>query len=386
MAEKLSLIKLYDLIENGIKIVIIATSLNIHSNASKLYYILKNSRYADRVFCNDTIAYHKESRTRIKEHFVAKGLVTLKEQCIISHYKSITQLMLKEHLLILADSYNKSVTNDLFKKYNIKYIFDDKIDIRPQLRLECRDDNYFRISNNPVRPIVTSNKYLIFDTETNGVPLNEKYRSVSYLNEYGWSKCRMLSIAWLVVDENFKILTSYHTLIKNPNIRNTVSAQAINKIEDEYRNSTGISFEEMMQRFYKDVLDCPYIVSHGSDFDFNLLMSECIKYEVNTDPLKNKIILNTKQNLWKENYKQRLSDLITLDEKMYPEIMTLEPHNALYDCYLCLELLKIRLNVNVHNTPVVGASQIQKKYSNSFAHDDSKSHSYSSYRGKIVSK
>ena len=27
----------------------------------------------------------------------------------------------------------------------------------------------------------------------------------------------------------------------------------------------------------------------------------------------------------------------------YPEIKNLNPHNALYDTYLCLELLKIRL-------------------------------------------
>ena len=338
---------LTELLDNNVKIVIVTPTLNINSNAAKIYYILRNSKYADKIYCNDTICYDQDSRTRIKEHFVNKGISNLKEECIITHYKSITPVMYKEHLFILSDRLNINKTKCIIEDCNIEYIFKDNLEITPQLRLECRDDNYFRLQHNLSRPqISTKHKYFIFDTETNGLPSKLKYRCVPYTDDSGWRYCRMLSIAWLIVDENLKVLSSYYTLIKNENIENSVSSQVINKIDDRYRNETGIYFNDMMTRLFEDVAECSYIVSHGTDFDFNLLISECIKYEVNTEPLKNKIILNTKQNLWKENYKLGLADIVKIDSKTYPEISTLEPHNALYDCYLCLELLKTRLNIN----------------------------------------
>lgn len=335
---------IFELLENSVKILIITPTLNLNSNAAKLYYILRNSKYSNKVFCNDTICYDQDSKTRIKEHFVNKGISNLKEECIITHYKSITSVMKKEHLFILSDTLNRNLTDYIVNEFDVKYIFRDNIDITPQLRLECRDDNYFRLHHNSVRPQVKKRcKYFIFDTETNGLPDKLKYRCVPYTDEHGWRNCRMLSIAWLVVDENLNVINSYYTLIKNENIENRVTAQLINKIEDKYRNETGIYFNDMMTKLFEDVEDCSYIVSHGTDFDFNLLISECIRYEVNPLPLKDKIVLNTKQNLWKENYKLGLSDIVSVDINKYPEIETLEAHNALYDCYLCLELLKIRL-------------------------------------------
>jgi DNA polymerase III epsilon subunit-like protein len=246
--------------------------------------------------------------------------------------------MLKEHIVIFVNEFKK-IPNDL----KINYIYEENYNIKKELRLESREENHFRIRHNLPRPKITTNKYFIFDTETTGLPLKNNYRCCSYEDIHGWVYCRMISIGWLIVDSEFKILKSFSTLIKDNSFENTISAQCINHISNEDREQHGIHFSEMMSYLNQDISDCDYIVSHGTDFDFNLLISECIKREISTDSLKNKIVLNTKQNLWKENYKQNLADIVSLDLTQNEEIQNLKPHDALYDSYLCLELLKIRL-------------------------------------------
>lgn len=336
--QKINLNEILDLFKNNTKFLIVTPTLKLQSKTAVLYYLLKNTHYYDRIFCNGTIVYDQNSKTRIRENITVKGLTEIKNQCIFTHIKSITQLMLKEHIVIFVNEFKK-IPNNL----KINYIYEENYNIKKELRLESREENHFRIQHDLPRPKITTNKYFIFDTETTGLPLKNKYRCCSYEDIHAWDHCRMISIGWLIVDSEFKILKSFNTLIKDNSFENTIGAQCINHISDENREQHGIHFSEMMSYLKQDISDCDYIVSHGTDFDFNLLISECIKREISTDSLKNKIVLNTKQNLWKENYKQGLADLVSVDLTQNEEIQHLKPHDALYDSYLCLELMKIRL-------------------------------------------
>lgn len=337
--QNITLQEIFKILEDNIKFLIVTPTLQLNSKTANLYYLLKNSKYHENIFCNGTIVYDQESKTRIRENTVVKGLSELKNQCIFTHIKSITQAMLKEHLVIFVNEFNRNPPKNL----KIDFIYDESFKIKKQLRLESRYENYFRLQYDTQRPKIEKPKYFIFDTETNGLPIRECYRCCSYENKEAWKNCRILSIAWLVVDSDFKILNSFSELVKDETYTNSVISQSINHIEDKDRNENGIYFSEIMNYLNNDIKDCDYIVSHGSDFDFNLLISECIRRDINTDSFKNKIVLNTKQNLWKTNYKECLADLVNLDSVDNEEIKKLNPHDALYDSYLCLELLKIRL-------------------------------------------
>lgn len=336
--QKITIQEIFNLFNNNIKFLIVSPTLNLNSKTANLYYLLKNSKYYDKIFCNGTIIYDKQTKTRIRENTIVKGLSELKNQCIFTHIKSITSLMLKKHLVVFVKEFN-NIPSDL----KIDYIYDENYIIKKELRLESRLENHFRLQHNLPRPKILNPKYFIFDTETNGLPLKERYRCCSYENNEAWKHCRILSIAWLIVDSKFKVLKSFNSLISDNTYKNSVGAQSINKIKDEDREEFGLCFSEIMTYLNNDILECDYIVSHGSDFDFNLLISECIKREINTDIFKNKIVLNTKQNLWKINHKQCLSDLVQLNIVNNDDMKYLKPHDALYDSYLCLELLKIRL-------------------------------------------
>lgn len=336
--QKITLKEIFNLLDNNIKFLIITPTLNLNSKAANLYYLLKNSKYYDKIFCNGTIVYDKQTKTRIRENIIVKGLSELKNQCIFTHIKSITPLMLKEHLAIFIKEFKNIPAN-----LKIDYIYDENFNIKKEVRIESRLENHFRLQHDLPRPKIIEPKYFIFDTETNGLPLKERYRCCSYENNEAWKHCRILSIAWIITDSNFKVLKTFSSLVMDNTYKNSISAQCINKIKDEDREELGLCFSEIMTYLNNDIMDCNYIVSHGSDFDFNLLISECIKREINTDIFKNKIILNTKQNLWKTNYKQGLSDLVQIDINTDENVKNLKPHDALYDSYLCLELLKIRL-------------------------------------------
>lgn len=338
-------LSVYNLIKSGEKILFVTPFLYKRSNCGKLYYLLKNSSFTNEIYVHQTIVYDQHSKTRIREKIKTDYMSNLKEQCIFVYYKNIQKCMLKDRILILTDEKCKIVP-ELKQIYNFNYVFKDYINLNREIILESPQENYFRNlykneENNNIIPSDT--RYFIFDTETNGIPNKINYRCVRYDNITGWEHCRMLSIAWLVVDYKFNIISSFDCLIKNDDIHNTVGAESVNKISDVLRSTTGILYSEMINYLSEAIKDCNYIVSHGTDFDFNLLISESTNYNINLDIFKNKTVLNTKQNLWKENYKQGLSEIVSLDKKKYPVLNELEPHNALYDCYLCLELLKTRL-------------------------------------------
>ena len=348
--KNISLNEVRKLINDGQKILFISMNLGIYSEISKLYYILKNSEFNNKIYPSDTITFDKKTMTRIRSNIKVKNLHKVKEQCIFVYYKNITTAMIHNRFLILMDwrlnkrtEHLEKPLSKLIKQYTFNFKFDERLVHPKELRIESYDENYYRYSSNQghISKIPIRNpKYLIFDTETNGLPKMIDYKCIRYDDEHGWDNCRMLSIGWLVVDSDFKVLNQNHYLIKDNTIFNSIHTQKINKITDSERNENGILFHDMINKFYKDLDECEYIVSHGTDFDFNLLIKECMLHDINLDIFKSKIVLNTKQNLWKENYKLGLSDIVKTDEKM-----DLEPHNALYDCYLCLELLKIRLGI-----------------------------------------
>lgn len=204
----------------------------------------------------------------------------------------------------------------------------------------------------------TSKDILIFDTETNGLPMVKDFRCVKYdyipdrdsfMNEVAketgqslfdvkpYQHARLLSIGWVVLDrKTLKIKSGSYYLIKNSSIKNSVSAELVNKISDADRELNGIPFVEIYGRLKTDLENCGYIACHGTDFDINVLCNEIRESELSFDILKNKCICNTKQNLFRK-FKEGLSDLVKISDEG-------EPHNALYDSKLCAELFKIRIS------------------------------------------
>lgn len=187
--------------------------------------------------------------------------------------------------------------------------------------------------------------YFIFDTETTGLPTFNKsgfhrFPSYKHLNKYNSS--RVVSISWIVADNNCEILKHVYHIIRplDFTIENSSKAVEIHGITNEIANEQGISWHKMYDELIVDLCRCNFIVAHNIQFDISIMLSEMHRYnkEFGISTLLSKNRLCTMQ-LGKQAMKQtkspKLSELYTF---LYDE--TLEnAHNASYDtlyCYKCL--------------------------------------------------
>ena len=115
--------------------------------------------------------------------------------------------------------------------------------------------------------------YLILDCETTGLPKsrNETYKCLS-----NYDTCRMVSVAWLIYDKNYKIVSEKEYFITANNFSIPRSATKINGITKTVLNKKGKDFNMVMYKLAADILEfqCKYFIGHNVYFDFNVLCSE----------------------------------------------------------------------------------------------------------------
>lgn len=174
-------------------------------------------------------------------------------------------------------------------------------------------------------------KYIVFDTETTGVPKN---------NWNDWSECHLIQIAWLLVDTQFNIISSKSFIVKNGNrFNSSEEALKIHHITDEFREKNGTTFNEVISYFINDCKKCDGIICHGALFDIGLLINESIIYNVDISEISNIRVFDTKLS---DKYIGLSLNLSNTVKKISPNFTVnidgIKEHDALYDSHLCLEL------------------------------------------------
>jgi len=121
-------------------------------------------------------------------------------------------------------------------------------------------------------------KYIVFDTETTGLPERKSY-DVYYpytqLEKYKFS--RLVSIAWAVYDGGEKIISRYF-IIKPEGfaINNSSKATEIHGITKEIAEEQGVDIHMVFLALLGDI-DVELLqtlVAHNLEFDWNILLSE----------------------------------------------------------------------------------------------------------------
>lgn len=103
------------------------------------------------------------------------------------------------------------------------------------------------------------NKFLIFDTETNGFP----------------PKARMAQLAFMLVQEDGKVLDSYETMIKPDGW--TIPEEKFfieNNMSTERCEKEGIPVFEALRRLQDCLKLCDYKVAHNINFDNQIIAKE----------------------------------------------------------------------------------------------------------------
>jgi DNA polymerase-3 subunit alpha len=111
--------------------------------------------------------------------------------------------------------------------------------------------------------------YLIFDTETTGLP---KSWNAPITDTDNWPRC--VQIAWQLHDEMGNVLEHNDFLIKPDSFNIPFDAERIHGISTELAEEQGISLEECLTSFNEVLGKTKFIVGQNLNFDLNIMGCE----------------------------------------------------------------------------------------------------------------
>ncbi|MBQ3595272.1 MAG: 3'-5' exonuclease, partial [Bacteroidales bacterium] len=114
--------------------------------------------------------------------------------------------------------------------------------------------------------------FLIFDTETTGLPLDKNAPLTNFDN---WP--RMVQIAWQVHDEKGKFIKAENHIIKPEGFIIPINASMVHGISTEHALNVGENLNDILDLFLDNLKDVKYIVGHNVSFDLNITACEFLR-------------------------------------------------------------------------------------------------------------
>jgi len=125
--------------------------------------------------------------------------------------------------------------------------------------------------------------FLIFDTETTGLPLRDNAPITEVDN---WP--RVVQIAWQLHNETGDLIEHHNLLIKPEGFEIPYSAEKLHGISTEKATRYGIPLEEGLALFDESVARALFLIGHNISFDINALGAEFIRTGIETTFLEKK--------------------------------------------------------------------------------------------------
>ncbi|MEX0769167.1 MAG: DNA polymerase III subunit alpha [Balneolaceae bacterium] len=172
--------------------------------------------------------------------------------------------------------------------------------------------------------------YLIFDTETTGLPQNFSAPLTDFDN---WPRC--VQLAWQVHDPSGELISSGNYIVQPDGFTIPFNAEKVHGISTERAKKEGIPLKKVMEAFDEDVKKAAFIIGHNLEFDLNIMGAEYLRVE-GDNPLGDKIHIDTKDDstefckLPGGRGRYKWPTLSELHEKLF-EVGFEEAHNAAAD-------------------------------------------------------
>ena len=189
--------------------------------------------------------------------------------------------------------------------------------------------------------------YLIFDTETTGLPKNWKAPITDTDN---WPRC--VQIAWQLHDEMGELIEDQNYLIKPDNFEIPYESQKIHGISTELALEDGKALDEVLEKFNQSLEKSSFVIGHNVGFDINVIGCEFYRQQLKNSLSSKKLLDTCTENTallcelpGGRGGKYKLPTLIELHEFLFDTSFK-EAHNATADveatarCFL--ELIRIR--------------------------------------------
>ena len=174
--------------------------------------------------------------------------------------------------------------------------------------------------------------YLIFDTETTGLPKRWDAPLTDFDN---WPRC--IQIAWQLHDEMGNLIESQDYLVKPEGFNIPFDAEKIHGISTELAQEEGISLQEVLKKFNVALEKTKFVVGQNVGFDLNIMGAEFLR-EGMENSLQDFPVLDTCTEKTAELCKLpggrygrfKLPTLTELHEELFSEPFA-EAHNATAD-------------------------------------------------------
>ncbi|MBP6587926.1 MAG: 3'-5' exonuclease, partial [Flavobacterium sp.] len=129
--------------------------------------------------------------------------------------------------------------------------------------------------------------YLIFDTETTGLP---KRWGAPISDTDNWPRC--IQIAWQLHDEMGKVIEHQDYLVKPEGFNIPYDAERIHGISTELAQAEGIPLADVLEKFNLALSKAKFIVGQNLGFDVNIMGCEFYRMGVES-PMGSMPILDT---------------------------------------------------------------------------------------------
>ena len=132
--------------------------------------------------------------------------------------------------------------------------------------------------------------FLIFDTETTGLPRNYNAPLTDFDN---WP--RMVQLAWQLHDEKGNILQHQSIIIRPEGFTIPFATIQIHGITNERALEEGADLRESLNSFRSAVSAATYLCGHNIEFDINIIGAEFLRSGLD-NPLEEKPFIDTKND------------------------------------------------------------------------------------------
>ncbi|TKD66518.1 DNA polymerase III subunit alpha [Flavobacterium sp. ASW18X] len=129
--------------------------------------------------------------------------------------------------------------------------------------------------------------YLIFDTETTGLP---KRWDAPISDTDNWPRC--IQIAWQLHDEMGRLIESQDYLVRPAGFNIPYEAEQIHGISTALAEAEGVPLKEVLEKFNAAMAKTKFIVGQNVGFDVNVMGSEFYRESV-ANPLQELPVLDT---------------------------------------------------------------------------------------------
>ena len=129
--------------------------------------------------------------------------------------------------------------------------------------------------------------YIIFDTETTGLPKNW---DAPYTDTDNWPRC--IQIAWQLHDDFGELIEHKDYLIKPDGFNIPFESEQIHGISTELAEAKGVPIQDVLKEFNAALDKAKFVVGQNIGFDVNVMGCEFVRYETLTGMHDMKVLVD----------------------------------------------------------------------------------------------